>query len=164
MSPNGDLNGTIILQRFIGNIGEGLSNLLGFKFPNGTFKPTVGVSFGLPQQGPGYGGFAQNPVGTGGATNPYYTSPNGLPVGAVDVNPLVSFQTTTNDEGELVAKPLVNLHLTPNGCGIFGCDNDDPFGNVDDDDFEGSKSYILDKKYEPTSPRSVLETLFWHFF
>eukprot|EP00094_Tigriopus_californicus_P009692 TCALIF_09343-PA protein Name:"Similar to Sb Serine proteinase stubble (Drosophila melanogaster)" AED:0.05 eAED:0.05 QI:0/0.8/0.81/1/0.9/0.81/11/167/1357 len=108
------------VDRFIGNIG----NFFGI---NGTLQPTVGVSFGLPQAGPGYGGYAQNPLETGGAINPYYNSPNGLPVGAVDLNPLVSFQTTTNEEGELVAKPLINLHVTPNGCGIFGCDNDDPF-------------------------------------
>ena len=35
---------------------------------------------------------------------------------------MFSFQTGTNDKGDLAIKPLVNLHLTPNGCGILGCD------------------------------------------
>ena len=111
------------LQRFLGNIGS----LLGIELPEGSLQPTVGVSFGLPQKSSSYGGYAQNPVGTGGAVNPYYNSPDGIAVGAVDVNPLLSFQTTTNDEGEVVAKPLVNLHVVPNGCGIFGCDYDEQF-------------------------------------
>lgn len=90
------------------------------------FQPTVGVSFGLPQQGYGYGGYQINPLGTGSAVNPYYTTDNrnGISVGAVDVNPLVSFQATADSNGTLVAKPLINLHLTPNGCGILGCEND----------------------------------------
>ena len=37
---------------------------------------------------------------------------------------MVSFQATTNDDGELVNKPLINLHVTPNGCGLFGCEDD----------------------------------------
>ena len=82
----------------------------------------MGVSFGLPQAGPGYGGYQQNPVGTGGAVNPYYTGAEGIEVGAVNLNPLFSFQAGTNDDGELALKPLVNLHLTPNGCGVLGCD------------------------------------------
>ena len=38
----------------------------------------------------------------------------------------------------MVAKPLINLHVTPNGCGIFGCDYDkqnsypDEYYNYDD--------------------------------
>ena len=63
-------------------------------------QPTIGVSFGLPQKGPGYGGYAQNPLGTGPAVNPYYTHTSGdsklgnegLSLGPVDFNPLVSFQ------------------------------------------------------------------------
>ena len=61
-------------------------------------QPTLGVSFGLPQNGPGYGGYAQNPLGTGPAVNPYYTTgdskigTDGLSVGPVNFNPLVSFQ------------------------------------------------------------------------
>ena len=43
-------------------------------------------------------------------------------MGAVNVNPLFSLQTGTNDNGDLAIKPLVNLHLTPNGCGVLGCD------------------------------------------
>ena len=58
------------------------------------------MSFGLPQNGPGYGGYAQNPLGTGPAVNPYYTAgtddskigPDGLSLGPVNFNPLVSFQ------------------------------------------------------------------------
>ena len=92
------------------------------------FQPTVGVSFGLPQGGAGYGGYQQNPLGTGGAVNPYYTTDkrysNGISLGGVDVNPLISFQATTNENGSVVAKPLLNLHVTPNGCGLFGCEED----------------------------------------
>ena len=64
-------------------------------------QPTLGVSFGLPQNGPGYGGYAQNPLGTGPAVNPYYTAgdskigTDGLSVGPVNFNPLVSFQVKT---------------------------------------------------------------------
>jgi hypothetical protein len=45
-------------------------------------------------------------------------------LGAVDINPLVSFQTTANEKGELIKKPLINLHVTPNGCGILGCEEE----------------------------------------
>ena len=31
-------------------------------------------------------------------------------------------QAGTTDSGDLAIKPLVNLHLTPNGCGLLGCD------------------------------------------
>ncbi len=92
----------------------------------GKLQPIVGVSFGLPNNNVnGYGGYQQNPLNTGTATNPYQSG--GISVGAVDINPLVSFQATTNDDGELVNKPLINLHVTPNGCGLFGCENDDPY-------------------------------------
>merc|ERR1719350_323187 len=100
----------------------GLANLITGSTSNGQLQPTVGVSFGLPQAGPGYGGYQQNPVGTGGAVNPYYTGADGVEVGPVNLNPLFSFQAATNDDGELALKPLVNLHLTPNGCGVLGCD------------------------------------------
>ena len=58
------------------------------------------MSFGLPQNGPGYGGYAQNPLNTGPAVNPYYNQANGdskignngLSLGPVNFNPLVSFQ------------------------------------------------------------------------
>ena len=45
-------------------------------------------------------------------------------IGALDINPLISFQATTNDAGEIVNKPLINLHVTPNGCGVFGCEDE----------------------------------------
>ena len=138
-------------QRILGNIGQ----LFGFELPEGSVQPTLGVSFGLPQQSGAYGGYAQNPVNTGPAVNPYYNSPNGLPVGAVDVNPLVSFQTTTNDDGELVAKPLINLHVTPNGCGIFGCDYDEQFhSNRKHQDQNGFLDYSFPKpKYQQQYPQ-----------
>merc|ERR1719350_588011 len=100
----------------------GLANLITGSTSTGQLQPTVGVSFGLPQAGPGYGGYQQNPVGSGGAVNPYYTGADGVEVGPVNLNPLFSFQAATNDDGELALKPLVNLHLTPNGCGVLGCD------------------------------------------
>jgi len=107
---------------------DGLTNLLTTSTSNGQLQPTVGFSFGLPQGRPGYGGYPTNPVGTGGATNPYYTADQGLEVGPVNLNPLFSFQAATTDTGELAIKPLVNLHLTPNGCGILGCKEYNEYG------------------------------------
>ena len=74
-------------------------------------QPTLGVSFGLPQNGPGYGGYAQNPVGTGAAVNPYYTQStgdskignDGLSLGPVNFNPLVSFQVSYKNEHKSTA-------------------------------------------------------------
>jgi hypothetical protein len=80
------------------------------------------VSFGLPTYGPGYGGYQQNPIGSNSFVNPYYTAQQGLGLGPVNVNPLFSFQTGTNDDGKLAFRPLVNLHVTPNGCNLLGCD------------------------------------------
>lgn len=77
-------------------------------------EPQFGVSFGLPYPTGGY------PLNTfnGGypAQNPYFgsISPNGLNLGLVNVNPLVSFQFAKNEFGEKTFKPLVNLHVTPN--------------------------------------------------
>ena len=50
------------------------------------------------------------------AQNPYFgsISPNGLNLGLVNVNPLVSFQFAKNEYGEKLFKPLVNFHVTPN--------------------------------------------------
>ena len=68
-------------------------------------QPNIGISFGLPQNQPGYAGYPLNP-GQGGASeslvNPYYTAQQGLGVGPVNVNPLFSLQTGTNDDGELL--------------------------------------------------------------
>lgn len=87
-------------------------------------QPTVGVSFGLPNQNQQtYGGQPQNFLGTGNGQNPY-PAQGGISFGALDISPLVSFQATTNDNGDIVNKPLINLHVTPNGCGIFGCEDE----------------------------------------
>ena len=88
--------------------------------------PTVGVSFGLQNQNNNqyYGGQPQNFLGTGTGVNPYPGSNGGISLGALDINPLVSFQATTNEDGEIVNKPLINLHVTPNGCGVFGCEDE----------------------------------------
>lgn len=80
--------------------------------------PTFGVSFGLPYPSHPYGGggYPLNPLGNGApAQNPYFgsLSPNGLNLGLVNVNPLVSFQIAKNEFGEKLFKPLVNLHVTP---------------------------------------------------
>lgn len=50
------------------------------------------------------------------AQNPYFgsISPNGLNLGLVNVNPLVSFQFAKDEYGEKTFKPLVNFHVTPN--------------------------------------------------
>ena len=130
----------LMLQRIIGDI----TKLFGIELPSATdvktpgidskLSPTVGISFGLPNQNQGYyGGQPQNFLGTGGAQNPYPAT-GGISIGAVDIAPLVSFQATTNDAGELVNKPLINLHVTPNGCGLFGCE-DDGYGGFQDASF-----------------------------
>lgn len=79
--------------------------------------PTYGVSFGLPYPTGGYGGYPANVLGDYyPAQNPNFGSvgPNGLNLGLVNVNPLVSVQVAKTDYGEKVVKPLVNLHVTPN--------------------------------------------------
>lgn len=80
--------------------------------------PTYGVSFGLPYpSGAQPGGYPSNVIGEHyPAQNPYFGSlgPNGLNLGLVNVNPLVSLQVSKTDYGEKVVKPLVNLHVTPN--------------------------------------------------
>lgn len=79
--------------------------------------PTLGVSFGLPY--PTY----QYPVSPFGPQipNPHFgsISPNGLNLGLLNVNPLLSLQVTKNEHGEKLLKPFVNLHVTPNE-GIIG--------------------------------------------
>lgn len=74
--------------------------------------PTLGVSFGLPYAG----GYPINPLGQPHAPNPYFGAigPDGLNLGLLNVNPLVSLQVTKNEHGEKLVKPLVNLHVTPN--------------------------------------------------
>ena len=82
-------------------MGTLLNGITGLNSPN--LQPTLGVSFGLPQNGPGYGGYAQNPLGTGPAINPYYTQAagdskignDGLSIGPVKLNPLLSFQVSS---------------------------------------------------------------------
>lgn len=78
-------------------------------------RPTFGLSFGLPSGGGG-GGYPLNPYGPNPAINPYFGSVggNGLDLGLVSVNPLLSVQVTKDEYGEKVVKPLVNLHVTPN--------------------------------------------------
>ncbi|EDW68570.1 uncharacterized protein [Drosophila virilis] len=80
--------------------------------------PTYGVSFGLPYPSAGNpGGYPANVLGDYyPAQNPNFGSlgPNGLNLGLVNVNPLVSLQVSKTDYGEKVVKPLVNLHVTPN--------------------------------------------------
>ena len=116
----------IPLQRFIGDITKFFGIDLNSTGISSKLQPTVGVSFGLPNQNQQYyGGQPQNYLGTGTGVNPYPgATSSGLSVGALDINPLVSFQATTNDDGEIVNKPLINLHVTPNGCGIFGCEDE----------------------------------------
>merc|ERR1711976_53662 len=119
------------VSRIFGDI----SSLLGTSTATGQLQPNIGISIGLPQNYPGYAGYPLDPTQANNV-NPYYTAQQGLEVGAVNVNPLFSLQTGTNDNGDLAIKPLVNLHLTPNGCGVLGCDktSDDeliPKGLVD---------------------------------
>ncbi len=111
-------------------------------------QPTVGFSFGLPNGQNQYGGQPQNFLGTGSSANPY-PAQGGLSIGAVDVSPLVSFQATTNDDGEIVHKPLINLHVTPNGCGLFGCDNE--FQPSFQDNFFGTRRQSQKQSQRPVS-------------
>lgn len=98
----------------LGGYGGGLGGLnpLGGK----KVVPTFGVSFGLPYPSYGGGGYPINPFGGAPAVNQNFgsLSPNGLNLGLVNVNPLVSFQVAKNELGEKLFKPLVNLHVTPN--------------------------------------------------
>lgn len=75
--------------------------------------PTFGVSFGLPYPS---GAYQPNAFGQVPAQNQHFgaISPNGLDLGLINVNPLVSFQVSKTEYGEKVVKPLVNLHVTPN--------------------------------------------------
>ncbi|KAJ8958159.1 hypothetical protein NQ318_006098 [Aromia moschata] len=77
-------------------------------------KPTLGVSFGLPQQGGG--GYPVNPYGPNPHVNPYggTIGATGINLGLVSVNPLISIQVTKDDYGHKEIKPFVNLHITPN--------------------------------------------------
>ncbi|CAH0384242.1 unnamed protein product [Bemisia tabaci] len=78
-------------------------------------RPTFGVSFGLPSGGGGYPVNPYSPLNP--ALNPYGGSiggPNGVNLGLVNVNPLLSLQVTKDEYGEKIVKPLVNLHVTPN--------------------------------------------------
>lgn len=81
---------------------------------NKKITPTFGISFGLPNQGGG--GYPVNPHGPNPFVNPYggAIGSQGVNLGLVSVNPLVSLQVTKDDYGEKVLKPFVNLHVTPN--------------------------------------------------
>lgn len=96
----------------VNNGGQGGIGGLG----NKKVVPTFGVSFGLPYPSGAYGGYPINPFGGNPIPNPHFgaISPNGLNLGLVNVNPLVSFQVSKNEYGEKLLKPLVNLHVTPN--------------------------------------------------
>lgn len=79
-------------------------------------RPTFGVSFGLPSGGGG-GSYPISPYGPNPSVNPYGHSlggANGLNLGLVSVNPLLSLQVSKDEFGEKIVKPWVNLHVTPN--------------------------------------------------
>lgn len=78
-------------------------------------RPTFGVSFGLPSGGGG--SYPISPYGPNPSVNPYGNSlggSNGLNLGLVSVNPLLSLQVSKDEYGEKIVKPWVNLHVTPN--------------------------------------------------
>lgn len=113
---------SFFLQR-LGALGQGplplpLPALQAIELIQRKVLPTYGVSFGLPYPSAGYpGGYPGNVLGDYyPAQNPNFGSlgPNGLNLGLVNVNPLVSLQVSKTDYGENVVKPLVNLHVTPN--------------------------------------------------
>ena len=73
------------------------------------------MSFGLPQSGEG--SYPINSYGGPSLVNPYPgygAGSQGINLGLVSVNPLVSVQVTKDDYGDKVIKPFVNLHVTPN--------------------------------------------------
>lgn len=73
------------------------------------------MSFGLPSGGSG--GYPISPFGPNPAVNAYGPSlggGNGLNLGLVNVNPLLSLQVSKDEYGDKVVKPWVNLHVTPN--------------------------------------------------
>lgn len=81
-------------------------------------RPTFGVSFGLPSGGGGGGShYPISPYGPNPSVNPYGNSlggGNGLNLGLISVNPLLSLQVSKDEYGEKIVKPWVNLHVTPN--------------------------------------------------
>jgi len=81
-------------------------------------RPTFGVSFGLPSGGGGGGSsYPISPYGPNPSVNPYGHSlggGNGLNLGLISVNPLLSLQVSKDEYGEKIVKPWVNLHVTPN--------------------------------------------------
>lgn len=99
-----------------GGYGAGGYGYGGNPLGNKKVVPTFGVSFGLPYPTYGGNGYPINPFGGAPAVNQNFgsLSPNGLNLGLVNVNPLVSFQVAKNELGEKLFKPLVNLHVTPN--------------------------------------------------
>lgn len=99
-----------------GGYGAGGYGYGGNPLGNKKVVPTFGVSFGLPFPTNGGNGYPINPFGGAPAVNQNFgsLSANGLNLGLVNVNPLVSFQVAKNELGEKLFKPLVNLHVTPN--------------------------------------------------
>ncbi|XP_019844292.3 uncharacterized protein LOC105234011 isoform X1 [Bactrocera dorsalis] len=94
----------------------GIPDLAAIELIKRKILPTYGVSFGLPYP-TGGGGYPANPQGDFyPAPNPHFGSigPNGLNLGLLNVNPLVSVQVQKTEFGDKVVKPLVNLHVTPN--------------------------------------------------
>lgn len=73
------------------------------------------------------------------AQNPYFGSigPNGLNLGLLNVNPLLSVQVSKTEYGDKVVKPLVNLHVTPNA-NIF-----EKIGDI----FKKKPEYIYNSHY-----------------
>ncbi|XP_034481219.1 uncharacterized protein LOC117786910 [Drosophila innubila] len=102
----------------LGQSALGLPALQALELIQRKVLPTYGVSFGLPYPTSGHpGGYPSNVLGDYyPAQNPHFGAlgPNGLNLGLVNVNPLVSLQVSKTDYGEKVVKPLVNLHVTPN--------------------------------------------------
>lgn len=73
------------------------------------------MSFGLPVPYPA--GYPISPF-PAYIPNPHsgaFQNPNGLNLGLINVNPLVSFQVTKSEfDGQKLVKPFINLHVTPN--------------------------------------------------
>ncbi|XP_037945945.1 serine proteinase stubble-like, partial [Teleopsis dalmanni] len=95
---------------------QGLPPLQAFELIKRKILPTYGVSFGLPYP-TGYGYPANAIGGYYPAKNPHFGAigVNGVNLGLLNVNPLLSLQVSKTEFGDKVVKPLVNFHVTPNG-------------------------------------------------